>query len=54
LDEAPPPAEQDGEDLPNDEEARKFAKLVARDLERNNGSHRIEVFVFDAKGKPLP
>jgi hypothetical protein len=50
LDEAPP-SDQDGEELPDDDAARKFAKLIVGDLQRNKAS-RVEVVVFDAEGSP--
>jgi Domain of unknown function (DUF6894) len=47
-----PPPEQDGEDLPNHEEALKFAEEVAAELGRNS-SERPLVSVFDAQRQPI-
>ena len=52
LDQAAPPPDQDGEPLPNDQEARKFAELIAEDLGRNNGL-QIKVVVFGADRKRI-
>ena len=53
LDKIAPPPEQDGEDLPDDQEARRVANVIAEELNRNNGTQRVEVVVFDATGKPI-
>ena len=44
------PPDQDGENLPTDEDARKFAELIAGDLGRNS-SRQFRVSVFNADGK---
>jgi hypothetical protein len=53
LDQAAAPPDQEGEHLPNDQEARKLAELIAEDLERNNGSRQVTIVVFDAGRKRI-
>jgi hypothetical protein len=45
------PPDQDGEELPNDQDAFAFAETIADELGRN--STRPDVEVFDSTGKRL-
>jgi hypothetical protein len=52
LQDDPPPEHQIGEELADDDAARRFAGKVAEELGRNGGSRRT-VGVYDANGKRI-
>jgi hypothetical protein len=51
LDEAASPPEQDGEEFLTDEEALKYADLIADDLGQNGSRPRVTV--FDPQGRRI-
>jgi hypothetical protein len=52
LHDQPPPEHQIGEELSDDDAARRFAEAVAEELGRNNGSPPT-VRVYDVEGKRI-